>query len=113
MIDRGVGCDPPRPRPETARRIEASVRAINPPERLDGQVFRQRRISDDPYNPTVHFSLVLPKQSFEGFEFAARELLEQFHRSLSIRLTGLMVNRFHISHFEEVLNGGPVLLDGR
>src|ERR1035437_5525962 len=71
-----------RPCAETACRIEARVRPVNPPERLQGNVFGGRRVADQANHPAVDVGLVTLEQRLERLDFTPREPLETFHGRL-------------------------------
>jgi len=70
VIERSVGGDASRPRPEAACRVKACVRAIDAPEGFDGEVLGCSRISNDVNDPTVDLTLMPAKQRLEGVEVA-------------------------------------------
>jgi hypothetical protein len=87
MIDREIRSDAPRPRAERSAWIEATSRAVNPPEGLDGEFFRRGGIANDANNPSIHLSLKLPEQCLEGFRVSLPEALQQFHGAFLLGLT--------------------------
>ena len=71
-----IRCDSPSPGSEFAIRVIASMGPVDLPEGFDRQVFRRRRIANDPHDPTENLSLKLAEQHFEGFDFSRSKLLE-------------------------------------
>jgi hypothetical protein len=69
-VERRVGGDAASPGLESARRVEASVGAMNTPKSFDSEVFGCRRIANDFEDPPIHSSLVLAKERFEGVKIA-------------------------------------------
>jgi len=51
---------------ESALRIEALPRAVDAPERFDGELVGSCWIADDAQNPSAYRALVQPEQGFEG-----------------------------------------------
>jgi hypothetical protein len=61
---------------------------VNPPERLEGEVFCHRGIANDANNPAIHLCLKLPEQCLKGFGISLPEAFEQFHAAFLLGLTG-------------------------
>ena len=74
MIERSVDGDAPRPRPESAFRVEPGARAIDASEGFDSEIFGRSWIADDVNNPIVDLALMLAEQRLEGIEVAVTEL---------------------------------------
>src|SRR5579862_2935362 len=64
-VERCARGNAPRPRLETAFRLEPDPGAIDAPERLDGQFVRRSRIAEDTQNPTAHSPLMNPEERLE------------------------------------------------
>jgi hypothetical protein len=88
MVDREIRGDAPRPGAEGGTWIEATARAVNPPERLDREVFCRGGVANDANNPAIHLCLKLPEQCLKGFGVAPPEALQQFHEAFLLGLTG-------------------------
>ena len=79
-IDGDIRGDSSGPGGEMPPRIETSVRPMNAPEGLDGEILGRGRIANDAHDPAVNLSLELPEQHLESLKVAGREFFQHFRR---------------------------------
>src|SRR4029079_19800513 len=86
VIDGEVCRDASRPCAKRVSSVESSSRFVNAPKGFNRQIFRHRRVANDPYNPGVHFSLEMPEQLLERVHVSLFEAFEELHFALRLYL---------------------------
>ncbi len=69
-------CHAPRPRLESARRVEARMRAVHPPEGLDCHILCRARIAHDAKHPAENRPLMCAEKRLEGVHVALPKPVE-------------------------------------